>query len=111
MPDGGDGKRLIRLQPSEYVDQMIDGHEMTKLPYPFYVYEDGTVGRQDFWQGDPSRVIGFQKSLSVQHVDLWWSDAVRDPSKAVGMYVVTCNVDGQMGVHLTAIASAEVVNG
>ncbi|HWT40480.1 MAG TPA: hypothetical protein VN081_04430 [Dongiaceae bacterium] len=29
------------------------------LPYPYYVDEAGLVGRQDFWQGNPYRLIGF----------------------------------------------------
>lgn len=100
----------IKLQPSPRVDHITDdGHEMTQLPYPFYVAEDGSVERQDFWRGDPAAVVGFQKDLAVQQIDLWWRDAVKDPQKAVGMYVVTTGPKG-LGVHMIAIAEVTVLD-
>lgn len=104
-------KKLIKLQPSEVVDNIRDGHEMTQLPYPFYVAEDGSVDRQDFWRGNPARAIGFQRDLAKQQIDLWWKDAVKDPQQAVGMYLVTVNGEGDMGVHVSAISSVEVIGG
>lgn len=98
----------ITLQPSAHVDNIVDGHEMTRLPYPFHVDEDGTVQRQDFWRGDPAAVVGFQRDLSVQRIDVWWDEVVADPQRAVGLYVVTVTAAGQMGVHLAAIASVAV---
>lgn len=44
------GKR-IKLQPKERPD-------MT-LPYPFFIDEKGNVGRQDFWKGEPLKLVGF----------------------------------------------------
>lgn len=102
---------IYMLQPSEFVDQIRDGHEMTKLPYPFFVNEDGSVRRQDFWDGRPFKVIGFQTDLAVQQIDLWWADATKDPQKAVGMYVVTADEDGDIGVHISAIANVEILEG
>lgn len=101
--------KLIKLQPSEFVDQIRDGHEMTKLPYPFYVHEDGSVDNQDLWQGDPARVIGFAADLAVQQVDLWWEDAVADPQRAVGMYIVSVSDKGSMGAHVNAVSSVDVI--
>lgn len=102
---------VIRLQRSEFIDQIVDGHEMTKLPYPFFVEEDGTVQGQDFWKGDPQKVLGFQKDLAVQQIDLWWEDAVRNPKDAVGMYAVTMDAEGAIGVHIQAIDDVTVLNG
>jgi hypothetical protein len=101
--------RLIMLQPSSYVDQIKDGHEMTKLPYSYYVHEDGSVGRQDHWQGDPAQVIGFAEDLAVQEVNLLWEDVVEDPQGAVGMYLVTADSKGNFATHPTAISSVEVI--
>lgn len=101
--------KTIKLQPSSFVDNMREGHEMTRLPYPFFVNEEGEVGQQDMWDGDPARVIGFQRDLAVQAIDLWWKDAVKDPQQAVGMYLVTSNAEGDWASHSTAIASAEIV--
>jgi hypothetical protein len=102
-------KMIFRVQPSEYVDQIVDGHEMTKMPYPFYVDESGEVQHQDLWQGDPSRVIGFQDDLARHEIDLWWSDAVKDPALMIGRYLVTVDSKGNMGVHQTAISDAHPI--
>lgn len=106
--------RKIKLQPAPFIDNIRDGHsmvEMTKLPYPFYVDEDGKVDQQDFWKGDPARVIGFQRDLAVQHIDLWWKDAAQDPQKTVGMYLVTSDAQGEWGTHQTAISDVSVIGG
>jgi hypothetical protein len=100
----------FRIQNSEYADQITaDGTELTKLPYPFYVDENGNVGRQDVWQGVPERVIGFARDLAVQEINLWWPTVVQDPPQAVGMYLVTQDADGSIGTHPTAVSSIETV--
>lgn len=73
-------QRVFTIQPRMRPDM--------QLPYPFFVREDGRVERQDFWRGKVFRVIGFQASLNKMTVDLFWHDAVRNPEKATGMYVV-----------------------
>lgn len=101
--------KMIRLQPSAFVDQIVDDHELTRLPYPFYVDYDGNVGRQDFWRGSPARVVGFVRDLARQEVDLWWQEAAKDPQQVVGMYLITVDRKGNMATHNTAIADVEVV--
>lgn len=102
--------KIFKIQPSEFIDNMWEGgHVGTKLPYPFFVDEKGMIDGQDFWNGDPYRVIGFQKDLAVHKVNLWWNDAVKDPSQVVGMYLVTANKKGDFGVHQTAVSSIELL--
>lgn len=102
--------KIFKIQPSEFIDNMWEGgHVGTKLPYPFFVDEKGMVENQDLWNGDPYRVIGFQKDLAVQEIDLRWNDATKDPSRAVGMYLVTANKKGDFVTHETAVRSIEVV--
>lgn len=103
--------QIIRIQPSEFTDQVsADGHQQTKLPYPFYVNaSDGTVNLQEFWKGDPFRVVGFQRDLARQEIDLRWDDAVKDPQQAIGMYLVTADSKGAFGVHTTAVQSVDVM--
>lgn len=103
--------KKIKLQPSAFVDNICDGHEMTKLPYPFVVDEDGTVNFQDIWQGDPTKAIGFQRDLAVHTIDLWWKDAFVDPQQAVGMYLVSADEAGAWGVHPNAISEASILGG
>lgn len=103
--------KIIKLQPAEFTDNIHNGHQMTKLPYPYFVGEDGEIGSQDLWRGDPKQVIGFQRDLAVQKIDLWWADAVDDPQQAVGMYLVTANEEGDWGTHQTAISDVSIIGG
>jgi hypothetical protein len=101
--------KVITLQPSEYTDHITgDGTEYQKLPYPFFVREDGMVLRQDFWDGKPLKIVGFQRDLAVHRVNLWWDQAAKDPQATVGMYIVSQNKDGAMGVHIQAVQSVQV---
>ena len=71
--------------------------------------EEGQVGNQEFWQGNPVRVVGFQKDLARHQIDLWWTDAYEAPEKIVGMYLVAVDNQSNMGVYDTAIVSAEIM--
>ncbi|MEU6715214.1 hypothetical protein ABZ897_27425 [Nonomuraea sp. NPDC046802] len=42
-------------------------------------------------------------------IDLLWEDAVQEPERAVGMYLVTADADGGFGTHPTPVESLEVV--
>lgn len=101
--------RVLRIQPASYTDQIVGGQELTKQPYPYFVEEDGSVQRQDFWQGTVARVIGFQRDLAVQEISLLWSAAVRSDLECLtGLYLVTSNADGEWSTHHTAIESVTV---
>lgn len=101
--------KIYRIQPSEHVDHITeDGSELTKLPYPFFVDEEGKIGRQDFWRGEHAQVIGFQKDLAVQKIDLWWRDALEDPQQVVGMYLVTADSKGDWFSHSFAVRDIAV---
>lgn len=90
-------KQVITLQPASFVDQVIDGREFYKKPYPLSIDADGYVQFQDFWQGTYFRVIGFQCDPDVYSIDLFWEDAFADPESIVGLYLVTSDDDGKWG--------------
>lgn len=106
--------KVITVQPAAYVDNLYevgDGQlvEGRKLPYPFHVRaEDGHVERQDFWRGDPWRVIGFVNSPESTEITLWWREVAEEPDRAIGKYVVTQNKSRGMATHLTAVDSVTV---
>jgi hypothetical protein len=101
--------KIITLQPSAITDRLLqDGTELTQLPYPWHVTESGAVLRQEFWQGDPTGIVGFQRDPHVQRVDLWWEDVAADPQRAVGMYPVARDSKGNLSSHLIAIESVSV---
>lgn len=108
------GKQLkvIKIQTAPTIDNIVsDGEALHKLPYPFWVNEDGAIAQQNLWRGDPWRVIGFQKDLACFQIDLWWREAFAAPERAVGMYLVTAaKGTGHMAIstHSTAVQSMEV---
>ena len=86
----------ITIQPGQPGEGM-EYNPLKSLPYPYHINPDtGDVARQDFWQGDPARLLGFQASRDVQRVSLWLSDFSTAPAKAVGMFPVFLRRDGSM---------------
>lgn len=85
--------KIITIQPSNTPSGKYDVH--MAVPYPFHVGEDGMVGRQEFWRGDPKAVLGFQRDIDLMMVDLFWADAVADPEQMVGMFPVFTTSDGR----------------
>lgn len=94
---------------SPCTDQITeDGEELRQVPYPFHVNPNRTIMGQDFWQGDPTRVMGFARKLDIQELDLSWMNFLHTPQLAVGMYVVTANERGEFSTHLSAVSEVEV---
>jgi hypothetical protein len=92
--------KIITVQPVAFTDnvwvtengQLVEGQ---KSPYPYHVdAATGDVQDQDFWQGDPKRIVGFQSYADRQRVDLWWDDAAQRPGAMIGMFPVMVGPDG-----------------
>lgn len=87
-------KTVITIQPGNSPDGSYDVR--WPMPYPFHVdAETGNVGYQDLWNGDPFRVVGFQKEAHVQKVDLFWHAAAANPKQIVGMFPVMLDTTGE----------------
>lgn len=69
----------IKIQPTE-----VNGTS----PYPYFISEDGAVGRQDFWKGRPAKLIGFSSKFKTGELDLMWREFWADPKKAIGKFPV-----------------------
>lgn len=78
----------IKIQPKERPD-------MT-LPYPYFIdVKTGEVGKQDFWKGEPLRLVGFNPKPDTSGENtLVFKDFVKDPKQAVGMFPVFEHSDG-----------------
>lgn len=105
---------MVRIQTAPVIDgidadpETGDLHTRSQLPYPFFADEKtGECSDRSIHRG--YRILGFQKDLAVQHVDLWWPHAMRDPKQIIGMYVVTVDPQGGMAVWQTGITDVEVV--
>lgn len=94
------GAAGIRIQCSE----LPDGER----PKPYYILPTAQVSRQDVWRGNPNSLLGFQRSLAQEHVDLtfdaWW----RDRQSAVGLYPVFVYRDTGITVHKTTVERVTV---
>lgn len=92
-----DTKRIVMIQPAM-------GPDFTK-PYPFYVLADGAIDRQDFWRGDPARLIGFTDRFDVDKISLSFSQFWADPSQAEGKYAVFADTNDDWGTHIEVIST------
>lgn len=104
--------RVVAVQLSGSADNLwaVDGElvEGVRMPYPWPVDHDGFVQNQDFWRGDPYRVLGFTSDVDARRIDLRWEDAWPDPQQAVGMYIVTTTSDGTFSTWQVAVQSMTV---
>lgn len=84
------------IQPAQTSNPTAEYDPKLPLPYPWHIENDGAVGRQDFWHGTPSRLVGFQTG-DVQRVTLtteaWMAG---DADAAVGLHPVFVDDDGDM---------------
>ena len=78
---------MYKLQPAERDDGT--------LPYPYFIDEQGLVGRQDFWNGKPYKLIGFQPKpkTGVMKGTIDIKIFFEDPQKAVGMYPIFADTE------------------
>jgi hypothetical protein len=76
------------------------------MPYPYFVIEsDGAIGRQDYWKGRPTKLIGFSDEAGTAAVELSFEAFVDRPADAVGKYPVFEHADGQWYTAETWIES------
>jgi hypothetical protein len=99
--------KYLNMQEAPVVDSVTeDGHIGSRQPWPVIADADGTVYTPSSMLG-LRRVFGFQKDVHVQKIDLYWEEAFADPSKAVGMYMVTIDKHDVMAGSMSAVSSAE----
>lgn len=91
---------VVSVQPA--------GPPAGRLPYPYHVGPDGKIGRQEFWRGDPAELIGFAKRLDVHRVDLDLDHFLKNPTKAVGMYAVLGDAEGNWRTDGAPVESVSI---
>jgi hypothetical protein len=70
------------------------------LPYPYRIAKDGSVGRQDFWRGTPTQLIGFVHDRdTIGEVDLEFDQFWADGNDAVDMFPVFAHADGTFNTY------------
>jgi len=90
-------KQVIRIQPEE---------DNGTLPYPYFINEEGFVGRQDFWKGKPYKLIGFspipKQEFDKRQIDV--STFFESPKKAIGMYPIFADIKDNWYTYQLKIA-------
>jgi hypothetical protein len=87
------------IQPGQPGVALGEYDVMIPVPYPINIDTDGSVLNQDFWRGDPFRLIGFQKDRDIQHIDVPMSEWMdNDPDSIVGMYPVFLTKGDDSGI-------------
>lgn len=100
-------ERQISLQVANMPDGSYDVHK--PQPYPFFIGDaHGTVGRQDFWKGEPKTLLGFQATRREQRIDLSASKFWDEPALAIGMYPVFMDAGGMIWNHQNPVTEATV---
>lgn len=102
--------KIMTIQPANTSSGEFD--VMKPRPYPFHVNADsGEVLRQDFWQGDPQMILGFQKTVDVQTMDRMLPDLAKsdtDAHLAVGMFPICVDSKGGMYTYTMPIESVTI---
>lgn len=63
-------------------------------PYPYFIEENGDVGRQDFWKGNPLKLLGFSDTREVGKILLSFEDFRKELWLAIELFPVFINSDG-----------------
>jgi hypothetical protein len=77
-------------------------------PFPFPIDDEGKVLDQDFWQGDPYSLLGFQATAHEQRVSLFFKEFTESPQQAVGMFPVFVKKGGGLYSLTTPVEYVQV---
>ena len=95
--------KTITIQPKEQLDGT--------LPYPFHISREGSVMRQDFWQGKPEKLIGFNDKPVANDIKVSVKEFWKKPDIAIAMYPVFSNEGDKWVTHTTPIESVRINKG
>lgn len=94
-------KTIIRIQPKER-DNMV-------LPYPYFIdTKTSEVGRQDFWGGNPSKLIGFVDRIGSFDSALSLVDFYKEPKKCIGLFPVFAHKNNEWHTYKDPIGSITI---
>lgn len=97
---------FLKLQPADRVDYLTeDGEELTQRPYPFHATQSGEILDPIHRERNLTHVIGFVDDPSTDTITLWWGQAWKNPTQALGRYIVTRQADDGLATHILAVAS------
>lgn len=93
--------QTIKIQPLERPNMV--------MPYPYFIGKDGMVGRQDFWKGEPLKLMGFCNSPIIgRDIKLSLRAFLLEPTDCIGLFPVFAHANGHWFTYQDAIESVTV---
>ncbi len=77
--------RSITIQP-------LEGANFQR-PYPYHIKPNGLVERQDFWKGNPYRLLGFSLRPVAGSIDITRKEFFEKPESILSMFPVFASKD------------------
>ena len=93
--------KIIKIQPKKT--------PKGEKPYPYFIFEDGKVGVQRYWKGNPSELLGFAKKPVAGDMAYNVKDFFFNPKQIIGLYPVFKNKDNKWLTSKDAIESIDRV--
>ena len=94
--------KKIRIQPTEQRGGV--------WPYPYFIEENGNVGRQDFWKGKPEKLLGFSSKPEAGDISLNLEGFWKNPEAAIGMYPVFADKADKWVTNTIPVESVEILD-
>ena len=92
--------KIIAIQPKE--------NQNGVLPYPYFIDKDAYVGRQDYWQGSPYKLLGFSKKPIAGAINLEFKDFWKKPTSCIGMFAVFSTAQDSWSTQTIPIESVNI---
>lgn len=93
-------------RPKQMVSIQQDVIKSTgRLPYPLHINEEGEIGQQELWQGNPAKLCGFTADIEGGELTLTLAGFWANPQDAAGLHPVFLNTDGGPTASPTPVAS------
>jgi hypothetical protein len=79
-----------------------------KQPYPYFISDEGFVGKQEFWKGRPHELLGFNDVPEPDKVSLLFEEFKKNIETAIGKYPVFRNKDGTIETYIIPVVKAKL---
>lgn len=78
------------------------------LPYPYHIDNKGNVGRQDFWKGEPLKLICFANKSNDTISTLTFKEFWKTPKETIGKYPVFEHKNGEWYTYQDIIENIRI---
>lgn len=91
---------IARIQQKTFED--------LRQPYPYFIEENGLVGRQEFWNGKPYELLGFNRTTKTGEISSPFKEFKKDINAAIGMFPVFKSKTGMIETHTNPVVKVNL---